>query len=95
MSDKEKKVFSQELDRDDLKATTGGKTDGWSCDATQYANCINENDRPMYGGRGFPNCASSVEDGSDCDDADACFGWSVKYQGMKGCLASDCHRSWR
>ena len=95
MSDKEKKVFSQELDRDDLKATTGGKNDGSSCGETQYANCTNYHERPMYGGRGFPNCASSVEDGSVCGDADACFSWSVVYQGMKGCLASDCHRSWR
>lgn len=95
MSDQEKKVFSQELNRDDLKAATGGTHDYWKCADPQTSNCISEQYRKMYGGKGFPNCAATVEDGSDCGNNDACFKYSVIYSGMDKCNFADCHRSWR
>lgn len=97
MSDQEKKVFSQEINREDLKAATGGKggNDVVRCAEPQTKNCISEYNRSMYGGKGFPNCASTVEDGSDCWNNDACFKYAVIYTGMDKCNFADCHRSWR
>ena len=38
----------------------------------------------------FPNCAATVEDGSWCEDNDACYGNAVEYKGME-----DCSKAWR
>ena len=85
MSDQEKKVFSQELNRDDLKAVAGGSDD---------RNCTGDSTRSIYGGKGFPNCANTVEDGSSCDHSDACVSTIVTYFGMHTCFISDCHKAW-
>ena len=100
MSEQEKKqeetVFDQKLDLDELNATSGGNcamygTEGWygTKDADQ-ANCSGFWHRPLYGGGGFPNCAATVEDGSNCWRNDGCREDTVVYDGK-----TDCWRSWR
>jgi len=86
MSEKEKKVFNQEVSEEELGKVSGGEED-WL-----IAGCTEANKRPIYG-RGpsvFPNCAATVESGSLCDTNDACKFFAVCYEGMK-----DCFRAWR
>ena len=101
MSDNEKKVFSQEVNKDDLNAVAGAEHveseyyDRYVCGATQRNNCVTADDRNIYGGKGFPNCAATVEDGSHCVTNDACFWNSVVYKGTEKCAVIDCKKAWR
>lgn len=45
----------------------------------------------MYGGGSFPNCAATVEAGSNCRDNDGCYTYTVRYEGM----TTDCGRTWK
>ena len=104
MSDNEKKVFSQEVNKDDLRATAGGAWydvlnggphDKEVCGVPQQENCIQHNERNIYGGKGFPNCAATVGDGSRCGMNDACVHEAVYYYNMEGCAIADCRTAWR
>ena len=84
-------VFDQEVSPDELESVAGGITkDG--CNSMQY-DCSNTHARPIKylpSGNGFPNCASTVEDGSWCDTNDACWAASVIYSNME-----ECSKAWR
>ena len=91
---KAKEVLDQEVSKEDLDAVAGGgELDDDT--GTTTGGCRDNHYRSMYGGRGFPNCASSVEDGSHCGTNDACYSDAVVYEGMGGCSISDCKKSWR
>ena len=77
MTDQEKKkkdgVFKQVLSEDELRGIAGGD---WleeinTCDSMMIRN--------IYGGNGFPNCASTMEEGSWCMLSDACATSAVIY----------------
>lgn len=87
--DIEEQVLGQELSPDEMEAIAGGYKDGIDCDSSSSANCKNWNIRNIYEG-GFPNCASTVEDGSWCGENDACWASAVAYKKMK-----DCNRAWK
>ncbi len=96
MSDEQKaredEVFDQELSADDLDAAAGGNwVDGGPKD-DDWQNCVNHDYRQIYGGKGFPNCAATVEDGSHCESNDACFIQAVQYRGIKSTV--DCNKAW-
>ena len=84
---KAKDILDQEIALDDLNAVAGG--------ASSDDGCVEGFTRNIYGGKGFPNCAATVEDGSWCGSNDACATIMVYYTGMKGCGGSDCHKAWR
>ena len=84
---KAKEVLDQEISVDDLNAVAGGARDG--------DGCTDAHERHIYGIRGFPNCARSVEDGSHCDNTDACYSNAVVYQGIHRCYGGDCVKAWR
>ncbi len=90
---KAKEVLEQEVSVDELEAVSGGiyiPSEG------SEASCLKNNCRDIYGGRGFPNCANTVEDGSHCDTNDACYNNAVVYHGFtSGCTISDCRKAWR
>lgn len=100
---REEEVFDQELSLDELDAAAGGgDADGLAefFDAlgkvlsggkkdADTNNCTHHDYRQIYGGGGFPNCAT-VEDGSRCERNDACYSTAVDYQGM-----TDCAKAWR
>ena len=72
----------------------GSYTDGdcpvsASTDADK-SNCTQQMRRDIYAGKGFPNCAATVGDGSWCGSNDACFSSAVDYTNMK-----DCPKAWR
>ena len=94
--EKEKKVFSQEVNRDDLNAAGGFYTneDQDNCAYPNRENCTSYHRRYIYQGAGFPNCAKSVEDGSHCDFSDACYNDAIEYTDMKECFFADCHKAW-
>jgi len=90
MTDEERKreyeVFNQKLSLEDLDAAGGlFLRSGQEQEDVEPADCVQRHYRPIYGGHGFPNCASSVEDGSWCDKNDACLGISVRYTGRQSC----------
>ena len=87
---KEGDVFSQEISADELESVAGGI----SMDSNTN-NCERWWKRNIYGGNGFANCAATVEDGSWCDNSDACNDMAVRYTGIKGCFISDCSKAWR
>lgn len=74
----EEQVFKQALDDDELDAVAGGR-DFTGSEEKDDTNCINVALRNIYGGDGFPNCASTVEDESWCDRNDACHSIAVVY----------------
>ena len=81
--EKEAEVFGQELAPEELESIAGGSDPSdFNCTTQVYG-------RNIYSGD-FPNCASTVEDGSWCGTNDACFNTSVIYQFM-----SDCSKAWR
>ena len=90
--EKEREVFEQAISVEELEAVTGA-------DKGNYYNCVKENLRTITGryweggilyNTGFPNCAATVEDGSLCNDNDACYSCAVVYQDMK-----ECSKAWR
>ena len=83
---KAKEILDQEIALDQLDAVAGG---------AGADDCVEGLVRNIYGGKGFPNCVYSVEDGSHCSTSDACYGAAIAYTGMKGCGGIDCHKAWR
>lgn len=86
ISETENKVFRQELSDTELAVTAGGFC-GMSggCDspaAYEYSHCAIQSLRDIYEGA-FTNCAAAVEDGSWCDENDACYDCAVEYQNMQ------------
>ena len=96
MSDEQRardsEVFNQELSVDDLDAASGGFIDiilyGRIDDNESY--CTNYMRRPIYEDGRFPNCAATVEKGSNCRRNDGCEMYTVSYTGKM----TDCHRAW-
>lgn len=85
MSEKEKKVFNQEVNEEELDRVSGG--------FLANENCVETDTRSIYVRytndgvwSDFPNCAATVEDGSLCDTNDACMAWAVKYLDKKKCM---------
>ena len=96
MSNPEKKneeeVFLQSADYSELSGVAGGNSDDdppswWDKDTD---NCVMNNARDIYGGKGFPNCAASVEDGSWCGTNDACIVQAISYYNRK-----ECPKAWK
>ncbi len=86
---KAKEVLDQEVSVDDLNAVSGGES-------ANNGNCVQEYYRDIRpGGRGFPNCAATVEDGSHCGTNDACYNNAVVYTHMDKCSISDCKKAWK
>ena len=75
----EKEVFIQKVSDEEMEAVAGGK---------EGRECSGEFERHIYY-PSFPNCAATVEDGSNCWSNDACFVNSVVYMGMQ-----DCAKAW-
>ena len=63
MSDKEKEVFDQEINPEEMKAATGGEID------KDGVNCIQELYRNIYERKPFPNCPATMES-RRCHDND-------------------------
>ena len=78
----EKDILRQSLSDADLNEVSGGSQDP---DAFQV-NCTRGQYRNIYGGKRFPNCAASVEDGSWCWTSDSCFSCAVLYTKTKECV---------
>ncbi len=73
-------MFSQDVSQEEMESVAGG------------SNVIDE-DAPrvdIYGGKGFPNCMATVEDGSWCRSNDACHFYAVHYVHRK-----ECCKAWR
>ena len=87
MTDKEKEVFSRKVSEEELADVSGGKK--------RDKNCESYEEREIYGGSGFPNCAATVEDGSLCKRSDACTDVAIVYTGMECCYLLDCHKAWK
>ena len=84
---KAKEVLEQEISVDDLNAVSGGSDwEGGGCTGVYH--------RDIHKG-GFPNCVTTVEDGSRCGSNDACVSNQVYYTNMENCFFSDCSVSWR
>lgn len=91
--DQEEAILAQEVSEEELKNVAGGgkcptqaKTDVFGAN-----DCRSEGTTRWIYRRRFPNCASSVEDGSWCGSNDACYSYSsVHYTGM-----DDCSRAWK
>ena len=81
----EEEVFQQEISPEELDEVAGGQAT-----FRNDNNCSSSEHRYIYGGKGFPNCAATVEDGSWCDSNDACMVFAVCYREMK-----DCNKAWR
>ena len=80
---KENEVFDQHLSLDDLDAAAGGSF--FQTADRDSENCTETEHRPIYGGKGFPNCAATVEDGSWCGTNDACRVDAIVYRDMGSC----------
>ena len=97
---KKKNVFESEVSSEELEAVSGGKvwcnktvhlTCTWAhVDLAYPDNCKVSDRRNIYGGNGFPNCAATVNDGSHCDENDACYSYAIDYQNMR-----ECHKAWK
>jgi len=72
MSEKEKKVFDQEISKDELESVSGGFWQSMDID------CHIQN-------TGFPNCRATVEEGSWCETNDACYELEVNYFPLHEC----------
>ncbi len=70
---KEANVFKQTVSEEELKAISGGD---W---LEEVNTCDDITIRNIYGGNGFPNCASTVEMDSWCLLSDACAGAAIIY----------------
>ena len=89
VSKAEKDVFSRNVSEEELESTAGGALGGPICADGFNVDCRNVEYRDIYK-NGFPNCASTVEDGSWCWSADACYAAQVEYQNM-----NDCSKAWK
>ena len=90
----EKEVFNQEIDNDELEDVIGGAALSGPVPPgkkdSDTSNCTYCDTRNIYGGKGFPNCAGTVEAGSWCSQSDACAKNAVCYKGM-----SECDKTWK
>ncbi len=88
MTDKKKlneeEIFNQETKNEELEAVAGGRVP-----APFSLGCESSSERYIYTWA-FPNCASTVEDGSWCGSADACFKGAIEYLGM-----IECKKAWK
>lgn len=88
----DEELFSQELSSEELSAVAAGR--GGGCDGGPRYICKRSLYSDIYWDewhqQGFPNCASTVEDGSWCVNNDACYGGAIIYRNM-----GDCHKAWR
>ena len=91
---KEEEVFSQDVSAEELGTISGGSSIVLDGD-DDTSNCVELQKRKIYGGRGFPNCAATVESGSWCGKSDACTNYAVVYDDIHGCFLADCHKSWK
>ena len=82
-------IFSQNLSEDELRAIAGGKRSVSVCESVVNINCARVHYYRIYDNQ-FPHCCATVEDGSWCSEADACYGDAIEYVDMK-----DCRLSWR
>lgn len=85
----EEQVFKQEASDDELEAVSGGGNsagDEFGSWHKNSDNCTKMDTRNIYGGKGFPNCAATVEEDSWCGYNDACIMEAVAYQGMETCV---------
>ena len=87
--EKEDMVFSQNISEEELEAVSGGGTPSNLCEASMHRDCSSVHYHPIYD-PSFPSCVKTVEDGSWCSSADACFANSIEYTGMK-----DCSKAWK
>lgn len=93
---REEEVFRQKLELEELDAASGGDFlkigcfESSNCADNTQMNCSQEYYRRIYEG-GFPHCAATVEEGSNCYSNDACYTWSVVYLTMK----TECGRAWQ
>ena len=74
----EKEVFVQEVSDEEMEAVAGGEeknSDG--CVKSLFRDISNPS---------FPNCAATVEDGSECFSNDACVADAVRYYDMTYCF---------
>ena len=78
----EEEVFEQEIEDSELEASGGSK-------APFSLGCESSSERYIYSWE-FPNCASTVDDGSWCGSADACIKAAIIYRGM-----TDCSKAWK
>ena len=87
MTDKqtEEKIFKEEVSEEELKAVSGA---GHDCLGSPH-DCAENHFHNIYE-RGFPDCQATVEDGSWCSSADACFSSAIEYVGMK-----ECKKAWK
>ena len=89
----EDEVFDQEVSIDDLDAA-GGTV--FLTPDDDKNNCVRADYRDIYGGKGFPNCAATVEEGSHCGTNDACIADAINYTGFKSTGYFDrCLKAWR
>ena len=84
-SEIEADVFQQNVSEEELEGTSGGQNESnGTVGEPYYFRCEKSHHRYIYKG-GFPNCATTVEDGSWCWSADACYLDDINYQEMKRC----------
>lgn len=86
---KEEEVFSQEVNAEELLFVSGGKGGPSVCESVVNINCERNHYYRIYD-NSFPNCNSTVEDGSWCNDADACYSDAIEYVDT-----IDCRKAWR
>ena len=81
---REEQVFSSELSENELEAASGGarKDEMWNDTCSKAVKWY------IYDTK-FPDCNSTVDDGSWCSDSDACYSSAIVYSDMK-----TCGRSW-
>ena len=79
----EEEVFEQEIKNEELISVAGGSKAPFSL------GCESSSERYIYSWE-FPNCASTVDDGSWCGSADACIKAAIIYRGMK-----ECNKAWK
>ena len=90
--DKKKEILNQEVSEEELQATNGGYDCGFvtSMPIDNDTNDCKKNLYRWFYEQEWPygrrhDCAKSVEDGSWCNQADACTIQAVLYRGMKEC----------
>ena len=94
-ADIEEEVFRQEVSFEELELVASGNEIDTTKDCTQVysedwkTRCTSEWYRSIVNPQ-FPNCAATVEEGSWCNDSDACWRTAVVYTGM-----IDCEKAWK
>ena len=81
-------ILSRYVSEEELAEIIGGK-DRSVCEQSMDVNCSASHNYRIYDNQ-FPNCNSTVEDGSWCASSDACYADAIEYTDMKFC-----DRSWK